>query len=88
MLITMPHEALSGSLKVGSPDSEPQKPYHTLVLSANANETGVALTATEDNTEAILVRILGILRLVISLKFVYRLLANRWTKKYSSTGRS
>lgn len=44
-----------GSVKVGSDDSVPYEPFHTLVLSANKNETGVELTATEDNTEFILI---------------------------------
>lgn len=31
--------------------------YHTLVLSAEGNETGVSLTAADDNTEFVLVYI-------------------------------
>ncbi|KAI0361983.1 hypothetical protein OH77DRAFT_1389006 [Trametes cingulata] len=45
---------LKGSVRVGSaPTSHEQ--FHTLVLSANPDESGVELTATEDNTEFILV---------------------------------
>jgi len=45
---------LEGSLSVGS-ESIPHQAFHTLVLSAQSNETGVSLTATEDSTEFILV---------------------------------
>ncbi len=44
----------SGALKIGS-ESEPHKPFHTLVLSAAPGENGVQLTATEENTEFVLV---------------------------------
>lgn len=33
----------------------PNEAFHTVVLSANDNETGVSVTAAEDNTEIILV---------------------------------
>ncbi|KAI0721664.1 RmlC-like cupin domain-containing protein [Cerioporus squamosus] len=44
----------SGALKVGS-ESKPHEPFHTLVLSAASGEKGVELTATEENTEFVLV---------------------------------
>ncbi|TFK88697.1 hypothetical protein K466DRAFT_488422 [Polyporus arcularius HHB13444] len=43
----------SGALQIGS-ESEPHKPFHTLVLSAAPGENGVQLTATEENTEFVL----------------------------------
>lgn len=46
---------LKGSVSVGSETMIPHKAFHTLVLSAEGNETGVLLTAAEDNTEFILV---------------------------------
>lgn len=47
---------LKGAVKVGSDENTlPHEKFHTLVLSANKNETGVQLTATEENTELILV---------------------------------
>jgi len=45
---------LKGSLKVGS-DTVQQNHFYTLVLSANDNEDGVAIEATDDTTEFILV---------------------------------
>ncbi|KII88579.1 hypothetical protein PLICRDRAFT_111207 [Plicaturopsis crispa FD-325 SS-3] len=45
---------INGSISVGS-DTLPQEKFNTLVLSANANETGVSVTATEDDTHFILV---------------------------------
>ena len=45
---------MKGSLKVRS-DPTVHAPFHTLVLSANSGENGAELTATEDNTELILV---------------------------------
>jgi len=45
---------LKGSVSLGS-DTLPNEAFHTLVLSANDNETGVSLTAAEDDTELILV---------------------------------
>ena len=48
--------ALKGAVRVGS-DPTPQGPYHTLVLSAAKDETGVELTATEENTELVLVSV-------------------------------
>lgn len=51
--------ALKGSLYVNKdgqdPTPEKQEAFHTLVLSAAGNETGVALEAAEDDTEAVLV---------------------------------
>lgn len=49
------HTVLKGTLKIGDTDSEPLEAFHTLVFSSAKNETGVAITAVEDNTEAILV---------------------------------
>ncbi|KLO07969.1 hypothetical protein SCHPADRAFT_835900 [Schizopora paradoxa] len=46
---------LKGSVKVGQEQSLPHEAFNTLVLSSSGNETGVSLTATEDNTEFILV---------------------------------
>jgi len=47
---------LKGSLAVNlSSGSKPHEPYHTLVLSSKDGETGVALTAEEDNTEFVLI---------------------------------
>ena len=37
-------------------DSLEEEPYHTLVLSQGQNESGVAIQATEDETEFVLVR--------------------------------
>lgn len=47
--------ALKGGVLVGGAGTT-HEPYHTLVLSANSNETGVRLTAGEDGTELVLVR--------------------------------
>lgn len=43
-----------GAVTVGS-ESIPNEAFHTIVLSNEKNETGVSLTAAEDNTEFILV---------------------------------
>jgi len=45
---------LKGSVTVGA-ESLPYPQFHTVVFSANANETGVALAAAEDKTEIILI---------------------------------
>ncbi|OJT15749.1 Pirin [Trametes pubescens] len=45
---------LKGAVRVGS-DSTAHGPFHTLVLSAAPDETGIEFTATEDNTEFVLV---------------------------------
>ncbi|KAG6832374.1 hypothetical protein H0H92_002642 [Tricholoma furcatifolium] len=45
---------LKGALTIGS-DTTSHGPFHTLVFSDLANETGVSISATEDNTEVILV---------------------------------
>ncbi|KAI0831197.1 RmlC-like cupin domain-containing protein [Trametes gibbosa] len=45
---------LKGSVRVGS-ESTSHGPFHTLVLSATPDQTGVELTATEANTEFVLV---------------------------------
>ena len=47
--------ALKGSVKVGSEEALPYEAFNTLVLSSGGNETGASLTASEDNTEFILV---------------------------------
>jgi redox-sensitive bicupin YhaK (pirin superfamily) len=47
---------LKGSVSVGS-ETIPHEAFHTLVLSAQGNETGVSLTAAADKTEFVLVRI-------------------------------
>lgn len=54
MLANLLCVALKGAVRVGS-DSTVHGPFHTLVLSAAPDETGIELTATEDNTEFILV---------------------------------
>jgi redox-sensitive bicupin YhaK (pirin superfamily) len=47
---------LTGSLGVNHADSgKAHEPFHTLVLTSAANETGVHLTALEDNTRAVLI---------------------------------
>lgn len=43
-----------GALTVG-PETVPHKAFHTLVLSAQEGETGVKITATEDDTQFVLV---------------------------------
>ncbi|KAG6820605.1 hypothetical protein H0H93_014521 [Arthromyces matolae] len=45
---------LKGSLSIGS-ETTPHDSFHTLVFSSAANETGISITATEDETEVILV---------------------------------
>jgi len=45
---------LKGAVAVGS-EPIPQEAFHTIVLSSNANETGVELRATEPGTEFVLV---------------------------------
>ena len=47
--------ALKGSIAIGN-EPEKHEQYNTLVMSANKNETGIAVTALEDETEFILVR--------------------------------
>ena len=48
---------LKGKVKVNpGPDSLEEEPYHTLVLSGEQNQSGVAIEATEDETELVLVR--------------------------------
>lgn len=48
---------LKGKVKVNpESDSLEETPYHTLVLSGEKNESGVAIQATEDDTEIVLVR--------------------------------
>jgi len=46
---------LNGSVKVGQEQSSPYEAFNTLVLSSTGNEIGASLTASEDNTEFILV---------------------------------
>jgi len=45
---------LKGSVIIGA-DSTPHESFHTIVLSADKNETGVSLTAAEDQTEFVLI---------------------------------
>ncbi|GLB35000.1 putative pirin family protein [Lyophyllum shimeji] len=45
---------IKGKVTVGSEDV-PYDAFHTLVFSNNANETGVSITAVEDNTEFVLI---------------------------------
>ncbi|EKM55411.1 uncharacterized protein PHACADRAFT_143719 [Phanerochaete carnosa HHB-10118-sp] len=45
---------LKGSVVVGD-DEKAHEPYHTLVLSADSDETGIKLTATQDRTEFVLI---------------------------------
>lgn len=45
---------LKGTVSVGS-DTKPHEAYHTLVLSAKENETGVSVTAGEDDTQFVLI---------------------------------
>jgi redox-sensitive bicupin YhaK (pirin superfamily) len=56
---------LKGTLIVGR-DSIPQEKFHTLVLSANLNETGVLLKSGSEDTEFMLVRRRGSDRMVFS----------------------
>ena len=49
------HTALKGGVIVGD-DEKAHEPFYTLVLSQDANETGVKLSAAEDGTEFVLVR--------------------------------
>lgn len=46
--------ALKGSVSIGT-QPEKHEQYYTLVLSSNSNETGIEVTALEDDTEFILV---------------------------------
>ena len=46
--------ALNGKINVGDA-SATYDPFHTLVLSAGGQETGVSITAVEGNTDFILV---------------------------------
>ena len=62
-------------MKIGSPDSEPHEAFHTLVFSAAQNETGVQLTAEEENTEFVLVS--SLLEL-IALNCLTALIVGRW----------
>ncbi len=45
-----------GALTIGS-ETIPHEAFHTLVLSAQEGETGVKITAAEDNSEFVLVRL-------------------------------
>lgn len=45
---------LKGSVVIGS-ETVPQEAFHTLVLSSLEHETGVSLTAAENETEIVLV---------------------------------
>lgn len=79
---------LKGTLIVGR-ESIPQEQYHTLVLSTNANETGVLLKSGSDDTEFMLVRrshtILSVHGLVDWLYLYYRALRNPSMSPSSNT---
>lgn len=51
----MVYIALKGSISIGT-QPEKHEQYYTLVLSSNSNETGISVTALEDDTEFVLVR--------------------------------
>ena len=53
-----PIQVFKGSVKVVESD-EVIPTFHTVVLSSGEGETGVRLTAVEDNTELVLVRIIS-----------------------------
>lgn len=55
---THDYPVLKGGVQVGSDESEIRE-FHTVVLSTGKGETGVQLTATEDGTELMLVRLLS-----------------------------
>ena len=54
VLFIQGYVVLKGSVIVGD-DTIAQEAFHTIVLSAEPNETGVKLTAAEDGTEFVLV---------------------------------
>lgn len=54
LVLTFMEKVLNGSLKVGD-DSKVHQAFHTIVLSAGADENGVNLEAMEDGTEICLV---------------------------------
>lgn len=57
MITTWDALVLKGKVKVNAAtDSLEEEPYHTLVLSQEQNQTGVAIQATEDETELVVVR--------------------------------
>lgn len=53
--------ALNGKITVGD-SSAPHDAFHTLVLSADDQETGVSITTLESNTDFVLVRIICVIR--------------------------
>lgn len=56
--VPKPIQVFKGSVKVEESD-EVIPTFHTVVLSSGEGETGVRLTAVEDNTELVLVRIIS-----------------------------
>jgi hypothetical protein len=53
--------ALNGKITVGD-SSATHDPFHTLVMSAGGEETGISVTALEGNTDFVLVWIIRMLR--------------------------
>ena len=66
----------------------PYETFHTLVLSAETGETGVELTATEENTEFVLVCPFVSSVSTTALTNDYRLPLSLWTNPLSNTGLS
>ena len=58
---------LKGSGTIGDKEDLPHTAFHTLVLSGEPQETGVKLTAVEDHTEFVLVRLQHSYALVSSI---------------------
>lgn len=65
-------------------DEKAHEPYHTLVLSAGSDETGVKLTAMEDRTEFVLVYTARLLFEWATDSSLPRFLASRWTSQSSN----
>jgi len=57
-----------------------EEPFNTLVLSNEANQTGVAIEAVEDDTELVIVSSFRVLYRISLSEFFCRLLANLWTR--------
>lgn len=81
---------LKGKVKVNAAtDSLEEEPYHTLVLSQEQNQTGVAIQATEDETELVVVRhTSGPMIIQINPLSCARLRGSRLIKELSNTGLS
>lgn len=80
---------LKGSVAVGDQVEPPHAAFHTLVLSSGSKETGVKLTAGEDNTEFVLVSISSPLRGLTGLTryIILRSPESRLTKPLCNTVR-